>query len=818
VRSLRGVSALSALLAALVLTGGAPASSITSLEKAALNSLAKAQKAGRIDGPTASTARAEVARAAHLIRTLPNGRSYHVQIALQEAAAFREPLTLPRTLELYGALRANDDYFARHWAPADKTDIVGADGVVYRYFAGSCFRFHPLANFGVLNARVASGDADGARELADALLERGVYQRGGGIGWEYDFDFGGGRAPWLSGMAQAVAAQAFAGAAALVTDRSTAYLREATAAYRVIPRTLLTSVPAGPWIRLYAFNRLPVLNAQLQAAISLTAYATATGDTAAASLATRMRTAAAVTLPRFDTGYWSDYSLAGDPSPVDYHAFVVSLLRKLALTDARFADAAKRFASYEKQPPAFKLDNAGVGQVRFWLSKPATVTVTTGAGPTKRVSSDGGWHTLSWQPKAAGVFPVHVDAADWLGNRTSFDALPVVKVAAAAPQPARGRTTSAAAVPGQPVFSVGAAVDDPSQAALAPRLGLRLVRIGVAWPVGASAPDPGLVNAFGSLPAGVQALVELNAGALPTDPTPQAALAQYAASLAQQVPELTQLVLAPAPTAAAAPLYVSELEAVRTAVHAVSPTVAVGPLVDGGAAPKTAVAALGRAFIAAGAPQPWVDLLAFHPAPAAGTALWTTPNIAALTKAFGGTLPPIELDGVASTSPAAYAAAITSAACTPQISGVVLDRLADSTDSDVAATGLFDVSGSEKAGVAAVADAADLAQRGALVCPGLATAATASTLTYPTSVVSSVPVTLQLGCVRDCLYVATLRTADGTPVVASRGSLRGGSAAETIVLPKTTLGRSSYTLDVQLVNQVNPGPVTRLTSPPLAGS
>ena len=46
----------------------------------------------------------------------------------------------------------------------------------------------------------------------------------------------------------------------------------------------------------------------------------------AANLASRMRTAAATTLPRFDTGYWSDYSLAGDPSPVDYHVFVVSLL------------------------------------------------------------------------------------------------------------------------------------------------------------------------------------------------------------------------------------------------------------------------------------------------------------------------------------------------------------------------------------------------------------------------------------------------------------------------------------------------------------
>ncbi len=423
---------LAVIAAALALTGAAPATPVMPLEKAALASLAKAVKAGRIDAATAATARAEVARAAHLARTLPNGRAYHVQVALAEAAAFRAPLTLPRTLELYGALRANDDYFAQHWAPADKTDVVGADGVVYRYFAGYCFRFHPLANFGVLNARVAAGDEDGARELADDLIERGVYQRGGGIGWEYDFPFGGGRAPWLSGMAQAVAAQAFAGAASLVTDRSAAYLREATAAYRVIPRSLLTSVPAGPWIRLYAFDRTPVLNAQLQATISLAAYAAATQDSGAASLAARMQAAAAAMLPRFDTGYWSDYSLAGDPSPVDYQMFVVSLLRKLAPKDARFADAAARFAAYEKEPPAFKLDNAGVGQVRFWLSKPSTVTMTTGAGPTKRLSVDGGWHTVAWQPKSAGVYPVHVDAADWLGNRTSFDALPIVKVGAAA--------------------------------------------------------------------------------------------------------------------------------------------------------------------------------------------------------------------------------------------------------------------------------------------------------------------------------------------------------------------------------------------------
>ncbi len=816
VRSVRGVSALGVLAAALVLSSSAPATSLMPLEKQALAALARAQKAGRIDAATASSARAEVARAAHLARTLPNGRAYHVQVALAEAASFREPLTLPRTLELYGALQANDDYFSKHWAPADKTDFVGADGVVYRYFAGYCFRFHPLANFGALNARVAAGDADGARELADALVERGVYQRGGGIGWEYDFPFGGGHAPWLSGMAQAVAAQAFAGAASLVTDRGAAYLREAAAAYRVIPRSLLTSVPAGPWIRLYGFSRLPVLNAQLQATISLAAYAQATGDTAAAHLATRMQNAAAVTLPRFDTGYWSDYSLAGDPSPVDYHVFVVSLLRKLAAGDPRFADAAKRFAAYEKEPPAFKLDTAGVGQVRFWLSKPSTVTLTTPAGPTKRLSLDGGWQTVSWQPKASGVYPVHVEATDWLGNRSSFDAPPIVKVAAAARS--APRSTTAATVTGLPTFSVGAALDSPGQGAIAQRLGLRLGRIGVAWPTGTTAPDPGLVAAFGGLPAGLQALVELNDGAPSTDPAAQAALAQYAASLAQQVPAIAQLVLVPSPTAATAAAYAGTLEAVRDAVHAVAPAVAVGPLVDGSLAPKATVAALGRALAATGRAQPWADLVAFRPAPAAGTGLWTTPQLKPLTAALGGTLPPLLLDGVVSTTPSSYAAAISSAACSPNVSGIVIDRLVDSDLAGTAATGLVDADGTDKSGAVAVADTAALAQRGAIVCPGVAVPAAATTLVFPTSVVSSVPVSFQLACARDCLYVATLLAPDGSPVVATRGALQGGAAAQTVTLPKTTLGRPSYTLDVRLVNQVNPGELTKLTSPVLTRS
>ena len=811
---------------ALTLAGAAPATSLTGLEKLAFAKVQKARAAGRLDAATTASARSEVARAAHLIRTLPNGRGYHVQVALAEVASFSAALTQPRALELFGALRANDDFFSQHWAPADKTDIVGADGVVYRYFAGHCFRFHPLANFGVLNARAAAGDEEQTRALADALVGRGVYQPGGGIAWEYDFPFGGGQAPWLSGMAQAVAAQAFARAADVVPDQSAAYLREARAAYRVIPKQLLTSVAAGPWIRLYSFDRTAVLNAQLQATISLQTYASATGDSAAAALAARLQNAAAAALPRFDTGYWSYYALPRDPSPVDYHKYVVQLLTKLSTADPRFASAAKRFAGYEQQPPAFQLANAGVGQVSFWLSKPATVTATTPAGPSKRVSLLDGWHTFTWSPTKAGIYPVHLDAADWLGNKTSFDALPIVRIGAAATNAAVRRPAAASAT-GQAAFTVGAALDDPSQGAAAQQLGLRLVRLGVAWPAGATAPDPGLVTALTRVPPGLQVLVELNVGTQPT-----AEVTQYAAALAQATPALRYLVVTPAPTAAGAAAYAATLASIRSAVQAVAPSVAVGPLVDGTLTPKTTVAALGKA-------RPQADVVAFRSAATTTGGQWTTPNVQQLAAAFGGTLPPLLVDGVSSAAavpPAnageypdgtpltgvtpeaqasAYAAAVTGAACSPTIAGVVFDRLVDSGTVATPPTGLLYPGGTPKPAAAAVSAAAAAAQRGTIVCPGLATPAAASTVTYPSAVTSGTPVSFQLGCVRDCLYVATLVGTDGKPVVARRGALTGGAAPATVTLPKTSLGQATYTIDLRLASRVNPGPAVAVTSPAL---
>src|SRR5207248_654624 len=119
------------------------------------------------------------------------------------------------------------------------------------------------------------------------------------------FPFGSGAAPWTSGLAQAVAAQALARAGDRLSDP--ALLDAADGAYASLP-PLVTALAAGPWVSLYSFDSSPVLNAQLQAALSVDDYAEVTGNDAAATLALRLRATAARLLPRFDTGFWSLYA------------------------------------------------------------------------------------------------------------------------------------------------------------------------------------------------------------------------------------------------------------------------------------------------------------------------------------------------------------------------------------------------------------------------------------------------------------------------------------------------------------------------------
>jgi len=770
----RGRTLIAVSAVAVTLAGGTPASSVTPLERSALKALATS----RVDADTAARGRAEVRRAAYLARVLPSGRREHVRVALEELASFAGKMTQPRALALIGELKANDDYFLQHWAPQPKTDITDVDGVVYRYFSGRCFEFHPLANFGALNARVAAGDIEGSQRLADALVARGVYQSTGGIGWEYTFPYAGGRAPWLSGMAQAVAAQALARTAGLVPSESTSLMGKARAAYQAIPARLLTSVSAGPWIRLYSFTSLPVLNAQLQAVISLQSYAATAEDSVAAALAKRMQNAAAASLSRFDTGYWSYYALPHDPSPLDYHEYVVQLLQRLKSADPRFADAAVRFAAYEKQPPAFQLAPGSLGALSFWISKPSTVSVVTGAGPSRRVSVDGGWHTLKWAvPKRPGAYAVHLAATDSAGNHSSFDALPIVRATSTVTKRAtQSAVVATPTIQPAPSFRVGAALTDPSQSSVATEAGLHLVRVDVTWPAGATAPDPALVSALQQM-GSIDTLVALTASPLPADDAGRAALAQYATALASSVSSLHALVLTPAPLGAVTSNYVAAFDAIRAGL----PDSPLGVAVDGSTSPVGTVSGLAGLD---------ANVVVFRPAPTPAKNLWTLANLSQFQDAFPDA--PIVIDG----APAPYATTLKTAACAQDVSAVLLDRLSDATRASIRPT-------------------IDTAERGAFVCPGLTSDALPYEVQYPTALTQ--PVSVSLNCNRDCLYLITLDRADGRPVVAHRGQLNGGPAGPPtkITLPRAKLAAGTYRVDVRIVARVNPGAVARYLSPAL---
>ena len=400
--------------------------------------LAQAVASGRLDPGDAARYRAILGRALRVAPTLPPLRTQAIHDVIGDVAIQWRAYTRPRALTLFSELDENVSYLQTHRVPEDGTDATGEDGVLYRWFESHGLVFHPLGNFALLNNEVAGGQLDAARQLANALIARAV-QIGDSLRWEYEFPFGSGKPPWISGMAQAVAAQALARASAKLGDPS--LLDAANSAYRLVPR-LVRGLPQGLWIKLYGFSDDVVLNAQLQTILSLQDYAQISGVQDAANLASALQTAAAKLLPAFDTGFWSSYSLKGGESTLGYHDYVISLLKKLGTRtdDPLWSDTAARFAKYETQPPLIHPGPGGApiypdpqdgykdaAKIGFWLSKRSTVTLEVGGERLTELLSHG-YHAFEWSPglRAPGLYYPRLVAVDPAGNRATATPKPIL--------------------------------------------------------------------------------------------------------------------------------------------------------------------------------------------------------------------------------------------------------------------------------------------------------------------------------------------------------------------------------------------------------
>lgn len=311
--------------------------------------LAAAVEAGRLDAEAAERHRETLAGAVAALGELPPGRGSLVAAVLRDVAVHADVYDGPRALSLFGMLAANVRHLERRAARAEPGDIEDGHEVVYRFFRGPGFQFHPLANFARLNGWARDGEREKAAKLAEALVARGI-PVGDALAWEYFFPFGG-PSRWTSGLAQAAGAQAFARAGALLDDP--ALFRRARAAYRLLPKELSRPLASGIWVREYGFADTAILNAQLQSIVSLLEYVELSGDEGARAFTERMLAATRELLPQFDTGCWSLYSLDGADASPSYHSYHVRLLRRLSSLrdDPLWRETAGRWAGYQRRGP-----------------------------------------------------------------------------------------------------------------------------------------------------------------------------------------------------------------------------------------------------------------------------------------------------------------------------------------------------------------------------------------------------------------------------------------------------------------------------------
>src|SRR3954462_11971064 len=294
-----------------------------------------------------------------------------------------------------------------------------------------------LGNFGKLNGLWGAKDNARLSFMLDELLALPA-RRAGGLAWEYYFTFGGGRPPWVSGLAQGTAVQALARAAQRL-HRQADVLPVAKRALAIFRKRTPTGVrvPAqhGDHYAIYSFApSLRVLNGFIQSLVGLYDYARLSKDPEGTELFDAAEPEARAETPLYDTGAWSLYSRGSSTheSTLSYHdlleGFLAGLCKRTKVSV--YCTTADHFVAYKTVAPDLTLHTARLrggtyGRVKFELSKVSTVTLQIARGSrtveTRPFGAVGyGKRSFGWQvPRKAGTYTVVLTARDLAGNATS---------------------------------------------------------------------------------------------------------------------------------------------------------------------------------------------------------------------------------------------------------------------------------------------------------------------------------------------------------------------------------------------------------------
>ena len=348
-----------------------------------------------------------------------------------------------RLRPMFLILQRNTTWWGKAGPPGSGARLTfGGSRVIFQYFPGKGLQLHPLANFGKLNGYWQGRRNADLRSLATDLVELGI-DRKGYLAWEYYFEFGGGRPPWVSGMAQGTAMQALARAADRLADPALAEVaRRALGGFEQrTPNGVRVPQSTGDWYALYSFApKLYVLNGHLQAVNGLRTYAELTGDAAVQERFSAGDAAARQRIASFDTGAWSLYSrpswVPGPEANLNYHTLNRDFARNLCKGTAapEYCDASAAFTRYLKEDPTLDPHRAapspavaGRGvRFRFRLSKVGRVgIVVRSAGRTYLSTSASfarGDRYIRWVPprlRTERTYEYTLYARDLAGNSSS---------------------------------------------------------------------------------------------------------------------------------------------------------------------------------------------------------------------------------------------------------------------------------------------------------------------------------------------------------------------------------------------------------------
>jgi hypothetical protein len=302
--------------------------------------------------------------------------------------------------------------------------------LVWQYYPGQGIQVQWLGTFGRANGLFQQGGRDDElRALLDEALGLAT-ARAGGIAWESMFRFDHGAPPWVSGLSQGTALQAFSRAAARLGEPR--YFEAARAALGIFrtapPEGVRVDTPVGAHYLQYSFNPgLRILNGFVQALNGLYDFAAFANDAEGRALFAAGEAQARVEVPTFDTGAWSLYR-PGKESDLGYHKLVRDFLRALCKRvpdPAVYCTEADRFTTYLRQPPVVALKSTFAlarkpSKLVFTLNKVSTVTVTMlrkGKPVLTRSARFGyGRHAFAFRPRRHGGLEVRLRAVDPAGN------------------------------------------------------------------------------------------------------------------------------------------------------------------------------------------------------------------------------------------------------------------------------------------------------------------------------------------------------------------------------------------------------------------